>query len=456
MNMPLTRRLLLTFTVVGLVPARAFAAMTDVRNIGELRTLKTQADTCVVGGYETPGDGGGGTFVVTAGHDALPDDGGTLIVDDQGRRWKRLYSGPLQVAWFGTKGDGVSNDTAAEARAWAALSALCALGAPAQLQYGPGTYRSAAPRQAPDASDWQVTGIGMPTLLMSTDNTEQILFAPTAPRRGFKLERFIFAWSKDQPAENKKAIGFAFRPPAPIPNGVYNFEFTSLIGTNGNRLISIHPDVIDAGFNFPTWGARLDQITSYREMSGATISLGNFGLGGAPRIIIDNFYAQSQGAKEPVIILSQMSSVAGRNWEFNLGVGRQFHIASCTQTHLENVRFEHCTLSENEQDLCSISGGRSAALIQGFEIQSLKIDASGSVYGLDCFGTSARVEDITMDGVVETSTGSLTILHPRNGGAIQLGGSNHLKATMHRSNGRSRLVDPRDAKNVSGSSSSSS
>jgi len=41
------------------------------------------------------------------------DNGGTLIVDALGRRWKRLFSGAMNVLWFGAKGNGVNDDAAA-------------------------------------------------------------------------------------------------------------------------------------------------------------------------------------------------------------------------------------------------------------------------------------------------------------------------------------------------------
>ncbi|MCI3135330.1 hypothetical protein [Phenylobacterium aquaticum] len=288
----------------------------------------------------------------------------------------------------------------------------------------------------------------MPTLIMATDNTEQIVFAPTTTRYGFKLDRLTFAWSRDQSFANKNAIGFAFKPTQSIPNGVYDFEFSRLVGINGYRLISIHPDVISAGFNFPTWGAKLDQITSYRKMSGAAIALGNFGNGGAPRILIDNFYAQSESVLEDVIILSQMTSVGGRNWEFNLGRGRQFLIASCREIHLENVRFEHCRLIFNQDSLCSISGRNATGAILGFEIQSLSVETTGQVYGFDCFGSSVRIDDVFVDSVVETSSGSLRVLRPREGGNIELGGKFQIGAAGLRSIGRTKLVEPLDAKGV--------
>lgn len=40
------------------------------------------------------------------------DDEGTVIVDGAERRWKRSYTGPVDVMWFGAAGDGITDDTA--------------------------------------------------------------------------------------------------------------------------------------------------------------------------------------------------------------------------------------------------------------------------------------------------------------------------------------------------------
>ena len=51
------------------------------------------------------------------------DNGGTTIVDANGRAWKRVYSGEINVKWFGAKLDGVTDDTIAVNAATAFCSA---------------------------------------------------------------------------------------------------------------------------------------------------------------------------------------------------------------------------------------------------------------------------------------------------------------------------------------------
>lgn len=63
------------------------------------------------------GTGGAGTYLINqsqtvASIGMTADNGGTIIIDALGRRWKRVYSGAVNVKWFGAKGDGSTNDTA--------------------------------------------------------------------------------------------------------------------------------------------------------------------------------------------------------------------------------------------------------------------------------------------------------------------------------------------------------
>jgi hypothetical protein len=67
----------------------------------------------VLGGYYARGDGGGGLFYWDT--TAAPDDGGTILNAQQGNSagWRRIYSGVINVKWFGARGDGTTPDDAA-------------------------------------------------------------------------------------------------------------------------------------------------------------------------------------------------------------------------------------------------------------------------------------------------------------------------------------------------------
>lgn len=87
-----------------------------VNSITDLRaTVATISDpTCTVLGYATAGDEGGGDFYWDS--TAMePDNNGTIIMLNTGTpgRWKRVYSGAVNVTWFGAKGDGIADDDAA-------------------------------------------------------------------------------------------------------------------------------------------------------------------------------------------------------------------------------------------------------------------------------------------------------------------------------------------------------
>lgn len=78
-----------------------------------LQTIDGGIDGEVVftSGYYAPGDGGGGEFYWALGNTDTVDNGITFAGNTSAGRWKRVYSGPINVRWFGAKGDTVTDDT---------------------------------------------------------------------------------------------------------------------------------------------------------------------------------------------------------------------------------------------------------------------------------------------------------------------------------------------------------
>jgi hypothetical protein len=96
-------------------------------------------------GYHAPGDGGGGAFYWDE-RSREADDSGTIIIPASNPpmgRWKRLWSGALNVQWFGARGDwNVDSQTGSDDydALQAAAAAMNARGG-GTLIFPPGRYR---------------------------------------------------------------------------------------------------------------------------------------------------------------------------------------------------------------------------------------------------------------------------------------------------------------------------
>lgn len=97
--------------------AKALAARTEQLRIEKLHTvsgyagLRAYTGTALVvfvaGGFTTTAkpEGITGDFILDPADTTSADNGGTVLVDALGRRWKRHYDNGLSVGWFGAKGD---------------------------------------------------------------------------------------------------------------------------------------------------------------------------------------------------------------------------------------------------------------------------------------------------------------------------------------------------------------
>lgn len=87
-------------------------------NIAALQALNTATSSLPVQVQLTSnyvaGDGGG-VFRYDSTDTTTADNGGTVIVDATGRRWKRQFDGPVNVQWFGANGSGATDALALSA-----------------------------------------------------------------------------------------------------------------------------------------------------------------------------------------------------------------------------------------------------------------------------------------------------------------------------------------------------
>ncbi|MCU0690338.1 MAG: hypothetical protein MUF54_02950 [Polyangiaceae bacterium] len=114
----------------------------DVKTIADLKaidvTTLTDKQQALVAGYAVPEDGGGGVFYYDAAA-STADNSGTVIAPTAGSgRWIRTYSGPVNVRWFGARGDSTGSSGNGTDDTTAFLAAIETL----QCVYVPaGTYR---------------------------------------------------------------------------------------------------------------------------------------------------------------------------------------------------------------------------------------------------------------------------------------------------------------------------
>ena len=102
----------MTITDAGVnIPGSPFVAASLV-NIAQLRADASSYPSVFVEGYYAAGGSGGGIFVLVSSDTTSADNGGTIIINAAGKRYYRvLTDNTIELAWFGVKGDGTTDDT---------------------------------------------------------------------------------------------------------------------------------------------------------------------------------------------------------------------------------------------------------------------------------------------------------------------------------------------------------
>lgn len=86
---------------VGADVAYAFSTTSELLSVFSGAATPPAGTVAVTGARSVFGDGGGGTFQYDAADTTTVDNGGTVRVDDQGRRWKLVLTGAITPRLFG-------------------------------------------------------------------------------------------------------------------------------------------------------------------------------------------------------------------------------------------------------------------------------------------------------------------------------------------------------------------
>lgn len=127
------------FVALGAVPPPTQPTLKTFNTISDMvAALPTVFGTnCLVLGRTTANDGGGGYFYTAPELVTTTTNTGTIFRSSSNTNylWTRIYSGPVNVLWFGAKGDGVTDDSTA------IQSAYLIAGNPNQVVFPPGNYK---------------------------------------------------------------------------------------------------------------------------------------------------------------------------------------------------------------------------------------------------------------------------------------------------------------------------
>ena len=129
------------------VAVRRYSSVSDLRGV----VGSTVFIAAITLGYATAGDDGGGNWRWDAASTETDNNGTvikpTAIASNAAGRWLRVTTTPVDPKWFGAKGDGTTDDTAAlQAAIDYAITSSVGTGRRAgHLRLSPGIYRTTAP-----------------------------------------------------------------------------------------------------------------------------------------------------------------------------------------------------------------------------------------------------------------------------------------------------------------------
>ncbi|RAV21110.1 hypothetical protein DQG23_13275 [Paenibacillus contaminans] len=220
-----------------------------------------------------------GYFYYDASDTASADNTGTVIVSGSGMRFKRIYSGEVNVRWFGAKGDGVADDRAA---IQAAIDSLKALHTNRTAEGGGVVYMPKGRYRVTDTiyldkfiklrGDLARGGFYFDRSAQTASGT--VIYADFADADKICIDASGFIASNNQRVEPKQVVW---------TSSIDNFEISSLhgvcvedlvvftdrtvycgirfCGTPNSKMINVHSKGFEVGILFNTgWGCRFEDL----------------------------------------------------------------------------------------------------------------------------------------------------------------------------------------------------
>ena len=351
---------------VSFADRMAISARFTLATIGDLKALPVDAlrdgQACVVLGYHTAGDGGGGTFRWDASS-SMAGNGGTIFATSAANgRWIRQFSAMVNVKWFGAYGNGATDDVAALQAAFdycaenrtialipdgtfvhtATLKAACPIrghspltsvlhhtGAGDALNLNAATYYSTFSNFAVSGTTSGRDGI----TLVNPDDA----FGAGDPNASYCQFFNVHSYSHGRHGiHHRMAWATKYTQVKSYDNGALGFYFDTQVGdlgtANGVSCIqceSRHNGQGNTGFGSMAGGVQVSGCASFLWLGGTVESNGAFGfyIGGAPgsqatrSVEIRNVYLEGNG--------------------FSAAVGGAFYITGPWM----NVSINHCQIA---------------------------------------------------------------------------------------------------------------
>ncbi len=381
--------------------AQGAASPGSATSLADLRRrMPTNGDAPVfLQGALTPGDQGAGWFVWRSASQAI-DDGGCVLAPDAAKpgRWHRLFSGAVDVRWFGAQGDGATDDSGPLQRA---------IDHHAEVHLPAGVYRLSRPLDMRDVWGRRLSGAGQTgdvaspggfdhgrlslasTLLLDADDAPVLRLAGS----GHAIERLCLIAKNRQPHSAENSYGIEI-------NNVSRSRLNDLRIFNCATGIGIPqrpaPREARANWMFDTTIANVD-INAFARCG---LDLRNF-EGGGTGVVLSQIYMSNMagGTLQTPQLLDSQHFILGRNWGDYVLQAVHCEWTRCRDVpirlHNANValaglHFEGLRFTEDVEAIIRIEGGYAGLSLDAAQLYDCRIEGGPSAAPLPLLSTTAK------------------------------------------------------------------